>query len=78
MLAIREQDDVILDMRELVFADLTLIVDLAALSQRLRRRGKALLLCGAQPQVMSLIEGAGLDRLPGVQVMDPAPLHAAA
>ncbi len=78
MLAIRTHNDVIVDMRELVFADISLIVDLAALSQRLRRRGKALLLSGAQPQIMNLIESVGLNRLPGVRVVDPAALPAAA
>jgi anti-anti-sigma regulatory factor len=78
MLAIRTHNDVIVDMRELASADVSLIVDLAALSQRLRRRDKALLLSGAQPQIMSLIESVGLDRLPGVRVVDPAALPAAA
>ncbi len=78
MLAIRTHNDVIVDMRDLVFADISLIVDLAALSQRLRRRGKALLLSGAQPQIMNLIESVGLNRLPGVRVVDPAALPAAA
>jgi hypothetical protein len=39
------------------------------LSNRLRRRGRALLLDGAQPQIMSLIEMVGLDHLPGVRVL---------
>jgi anti-anti-sigma regulatory factor len=44
------------------------MVDLALLSRRLRRRGRALLLRGAQPQIQRLIELVGLDRLPGVQM----------
>jgi len=78
MLAIRAQSDVIVDMRELVFADTSLIVDLAALSQRLRRRNKTLVLSGAQPQIRSLIEGVGLHRLPGVRLTGSGPLSAAA
>jgi anti-anti-sigma regulatory factor len=44
------------------------MVDLALLSRRLRRRGRQLLLRGAQPQIQRLIELVGLDRLPGVQM----------
>jgi len=56
------------DLSELAFADPSLMVDLALLSRRLRRRGWALLLRGAQPQIQRLIELVGLDRLPGVQM----------
>lgn len=63
--------DVVVDLTELVFADTSLMLDLAMLSRRLRRRGRALLLSGAQPQVQSLIRAVGLDRLPGVRVDGP-------
>jgi hypothetical protein len=43
------------------------MIDLAMLSRRLRRRGRALQLYGAQPQIWALIETVGLDRLPGVR-----------
>ncbi len=56
------------DLSELVFADTSLIVDLAVLSRRLRRHGRAILLRGAQPQILTLIEIVGLDRLPGVRL----------
>jgi anti-anti-sigma regulatory factor len=69
VLAFRAQSDVLVDLRDLVFADTTLMIDLAMLSNRLRRRGRALLLDGAQPQIMSLIEMVGLDHLPGVRVL---------
>ncbi len=78
MLAIRAPGDVTVDMRDLAFADLSLMIDLATLSQRLRRRDKALVLTGAQPQIMSLIECVGLDRLPGVRVKDCPSVPAAA
>ncbi len=78
MRAIRAQSDVTVDLRGLGFADTSLIVDLAALSQRLRRRGKTLVLTGAQPQIVSLIESVGLHRLPGVTVTQPVPAAAAA
>lgn len=48
------------------------MVDLAMISRRLRRRGRRLLLRGAQPQIRRLIELVGLDRLPGVLVVGPA------
>lgn len=56
------------DLSGLVFADTSLIVDLAVLSRRLRRHGRAILLRGAQPQILTLIEMVGLDRLPGVRL----------
>jgi anti-anti-sigma factor len=70
--AFRAQADVTVDLRELAFADSSLMVDLAVLARRLRLRGGELLLRGAQPQVMMVIELVGLDRLPGVQLDRPA------
>jgi anti-anti-sigma regulatory factor len=71
--AIGAQADVIVDLRELVFADSSLMLDLAMLSQRLRTRGGAILLRDAQPQIRKLIEMVGLDHLPGVTLEDSAP-----
>ncbi len=68
MRAFRAQADVTVDLSELHFADTSLIVDLAVLSRRLRRHGWAILLRGAQPQILALIEMVGLDRLPGVRL----------
>jgi anti-anti-sigma factor len=64
--AFAANSDVIVDLSELSFADTSLMIDLAMLSRRLRRRGSALVLRGAQPQIQRLIELVGLDRLPGV------------
>lgn len=64
--AIRAQTDVIVDLSELEFADTSLMLDLAMLARRLRARGRALLLRGAQPQIRTLIELVGLHRLDGV------------
>ena len=72
MLAFRAQSDVTVDLRDLSFADTSLMIDLAMLSNRLRRRERALLLKGAQPQIMGLIEMVGLHRLPGVRVEGPS------
>jgi anti-anti-sigma regulatory factor len=66
--AIAAEVDVVVDLTELVFADATLMMDLAMLSRRLRRSGRALWLRGAQPQIRTLIELVGLHRLPGVRV----------
>jgi anti-anti-sigma factor len=66
--AFTAEADVVVDLSELSFADASLMVDLAMLSRRLRRRGRALMLRGAQPQIQRLIELVGLDRLPGVRL----------
>ena len=71
--AIRADADVIVDLRELSFADASLMVDLAMIARRLRARGRAIRLRGAQPQIHTLIELVGLHRLPGVRVDRPAP-----
>ncbi len=70
--AIRAHGDVVIDLTELVFADLSLMLDFAALARRLRVQGLVLLLRGAQPQIRTLIETVGLHRLPGVQIEGPA------
>jgi anti-anti-sigma regulatory factor len=70
--AIRAQADVIVDLSELVFADVSLMVDFAMLARRLRAGGRALRLRGAQPQIRTLIEIVGLHRLPGVKLEGPA------
>ena len=66
--AIRVRADVVVDFSDLSFADASLMLDLALLSRRLRVRGRAILLRGAQPQIRTLIELVGLDRQPAVAV----------
>jgi anti-anti-sigma regulatory factor len=51
-----------------VFADSSLMLDLAMVARRLRARGHRLVLYSAQPQIDRLIELVGIDRLPGVVV----------
>jgi anti-anti-sigma regulatory factor len=68
--AIRAQTDVIVDLTELVFADPSLMLDLAMLARRLRGRGRAILVRGAQPQIRALIERVGLHRLEGVRIIE--------
>jgi anti-anti-sigma regulatory factor len=77
--AFQAKDDVRIDLSGLGYTDTSLMLDLAMLSNRLRRRGYALLLCGASPQTQALIEIVGVDRLPGVRTeerstdpLDPA------
>jgi anti-anti-sigma factor len=70
--AIRAQTDVIVDLSELAFADASLMLDLAMLARRLRAHGRAICLCGAQPQIRTLIEIVGLHKLPGVKFEGPA------
>jgi anti-anti-sigma regulatory factor len=71
--AIRAQADVVVDLSELAFADVSLMLDLAMLARRLRTHDRAIRLRGAQPQIRSLIERVGLNRLPGVLLDGPAP-----
>jgi anti-anti-sigma regulatory factor len=71
--AIRAQTDVVVDLSELVFADASLMVDLAMLARRLRAGGRKILLRDAQPQIQRLIELVGLHRLPGVKLEGPSP-----
>ena len=61
------------DLSELVFADASLMLDLAMLARRLRAHGRAILLRGAQPQIRTLIELVGLHRLPGVRLDGASP-----
>lgn len=68
--------DVVVDLSELAFADTSLMLDLAALARRLRRRGSTLRLRSPQTQVRILIELVGLNRLDGVKLEDPAPVLA--
>ena len=74
--AIHAGTDVVVDLNELVFADPSLMVDLAMVARRLRARGGGIRVRGAQPQIMRLIELVGLHRLPGVRLDGPSPAFA--
>jgi anti-anti-sigma regulatory factor len=71
--AIRAQADVMVDLSDLAFADVSMMLDLAMLASRLRAHGWAIRLHGAQPQIRTLIERMGLHKLPGVQLDGPTP-----
>jgi anti-anti-sigma factor len=73
--ALHAGDSVLVDLHELVFADPSLLVDLAMVARRLRQAGGQLHICGAQPQIVRLIEVVGLHRMPNV-VLEPAPTPA--
>jgi anti-anti-sigma regulatory factor len=71
--ALRADDDVIVDLRDLSFADTSLMLDLALVARRLRAGGRQLRLRDPQAHVGWLIEMVGLPRLPGVVVDQPTP-----
>jgi anti-anti-sigma regulatory factor len=65
---------VLVDLHELVFADPSLMVELAMVARRVRQKGGELLIRGAQPQIQRLIEVVGLHRLPNVTLIEtPTP-----
>lgn len=64
--ALAARSDVIVDLRDLTFADSSLMLDLAMVARRLRIAGRRLHLRDAQPQVWRVIEIVGVNRLPGV------------
>jgi anti-anti-sigma regulatory factor len=70
--AFRSENDVTVDLSGLVWADASLMLDLAMLARRLRANGAAIMLRGAQPQIRTLIELVGLHRLPGVRLDGPS------
>jgi anti-anti-sigma regulatory factor len=70
--ALHAPADVVVDLTELVFADASLMLDLAMVARRLRKAGRKLMLHGAQPDISTLIEYVGIHRLPGVTVA-PSP-----
>lgn len=76
--ALRAKTDLRVDLKELRFADTSLMVDLAMVARRLRATGRRLRLSGAQPQVWAVIQAVGLHRQPGVIVDGPGPSPALA
>ncbi len=69
--ALAAKEDLRVDLAELRFADPTLMVDLAMVARRLRAAGRRLILSGAQPHILTLIEMVGLHRMPSVAI-EPA------
>ena len=73
--ALKATRDVVVDLSELRFADLSLMIDLACLAQRLRAHGRTLWLNGAQPEIRRLIETVGLHHLPAVRLAGAQPAY---
>jgi anti-anti-sigma factor len=71
--ALSAQADLLIDLSDLVFADTTVMLDVAMVARRLRQSGRRTFIRGAQPQIRRLIEIVGLHRLPGVSVEGFAP-----
>jgi anti-anti-sigma factor len=69
--ALAARTDVVVDLRELTFADSSLMLDLAIVARRLRMTGRRLHLRNAQPQVWRVIQIVGVHRLPGVVADGP-------
>lgn len=61
----------VVDLSELGFADISLMVDLALLARRLRAGGRVVMLRGAQPQIRALIESFGVHRLAEIELERP-------
>jgi anti-anti-sigma regulatory factor len=74
--ALAARSDVIVDLRELTFADSSLMLDLAIVARRLRMAGRRLHLRNAQPQVWRVIDVVGVNRLPGVVAEEEPPVPA--
>jgi anti-anti-sigma regulatory factor len=68
--ALTSNADVVADLRDLHFADSSVMVDLALLAGRLRAGGRTLRLRGPQPHVEALINMVGLARLPAVSLTE--------
>jgi anti-anti-sigma regulatory factor len=66
--ALKARTDVTVDLRDLGFADASLMLDLAMLARRLRKCDRLLRVRNAQPHIQVLIEYVGLHRLEGVMV----------
>jgi anti-anti-sigma factor len=72
--ALAVDDDLVVDLSDLAFADASLMVDLAMVARRLRKSGRQMRMRGASPTIHTLIEMVGLHRLQGVHVeIAPAP-----
>ncbi|CAB4861786.1 unannotated protein [freshwater metagenome] len=65
--ALAVNEDLTVDFTGLEFADTSLMLDLVMIARRLRAAGHAMLLRRAAPQILTLIEIVGLDRLDGVE-----------
>jgi len=64
----KAQTDIAVDLAELAWADVSLMLDFVTLARRLRVQGFTLSLRDPQPQIAALLELVGLDRVAGVEI----------
>ncbi|MBS1871370.1 MAG: STAS domain-containing protein [Actinobacteria bacterium] len=74
--AMKSHTDVLVDLAELSWADVSLMLDFVTLARRLRVQGFTLALRDPQPQIAALLELVGLDRVPGVHIERSEPAYA--
>ena len=68
--------DIVVDLSELSWADVSLMLDFVTLARRLRVQGFALELRDPQAQIAALLELVGLDRVPAVRIERSEPVFA--
>ena len=74
--ALKARGDVVADLAELSWADVSLMLDFVTLARRLRVQGLELVLRDPQPQIAALLELVGLDRVPCVRIERSEPAYA--
>jgi anti-anti-sigma factor len=74
--AMKARTDIVVDLSELSWADVSLMLDFVTLARRLRVQGYELVLRHPQPQIAALLELVGLDRVPSVRIEHAAPAYA--
>jgi ABC-type transporter Mla MlaB component len=74
--AMKARTDITVDLAELSWADVSLMLDFVTLARRLRVQGFELALHDPQPQIAALLELVGLDRVPGVRIERSEPAFA--
>jgi anti-anti-sigma regulatory factor len=74
--AMKAPADVVVDLAELSWADVSLMLDFVTLARRLRVQGHTLALRDPQPQIAALLELVGLDRVPAVRIEHSQPVYA--
>lgn len=72
--ALKARTDVSIDLAELTWADVSLMLDFVTLARRLRVQGYTLELRDPQPQIAALLELVGLDRVPAVRIEHSEPI----
>ncbi|HEU4701726.1 MAG TPA: STAS domain-containing protein [Conexibacter sp.] len=74
--AMKAHTDIVADLAELSWADVSLMLDFVTLARRLRVQGLELVLRHPQPQIAALLELVGLDRVPSVRIEHAEPVYA--